>query len=161
MERRIPLAEFRLLSQVGTLVTEGWSIGFQNNDELLMGFMSKMLVFIEQCALDQGRSQFAWLLTGIQEVPSHMLVTSKKKPGMEPFSRLCSPSWISANLQYVRDLDYMESRMSTMAGGKPNKAHPAEDGDPAPKAKAKQRPKGKGKGNKSQQPPEQEQTEGT
>lgn len=160
MERRIPLAEHRLLSQMATLVTEGWSVGFQNSDELLMGFMSKMLIFIEQCALDQGRSQFAWLLTGIQEVPAHMLVSSRRKPGMEPFSRLCSPSWISANLQYVRDLDYMEARMSTMAGGKPSKTLPADDADGPPKAKAKTRPKGKGRGNKGQQIQEQEPAEG-
>lgn len=70
---------------------------------------------------------------------------------MEPFSRLCSPSWISANLAYVKDLDYIEARMSNM--GKPSKAaqHPEEE-NPNPRAKAKPKAKkGKGKGDQSSQ----------
>ena len=122
MERRVPLSEHRLLAQFGTLVTEGWSIGYQSGNEELMGFMGKMLIYVEQCALDSGRSQFAWLLTGIQEVPAHMLVSSKRKPGLEPFSRLCAPSWISANLQYIKDVDYMEARMISMTSGRPSRA---------------------------------------
>lgn len=156
MERRVPLAEHRLLSQMSTLVTEGWSIGHTSGNEELLGFMGKMMVFIEQCALDSGRSQFAWLLTGLQEVPQHLLVSNRKKPGLEPFSRLCNPSWISANLQYIKDIDYMEARMVSMTGGKPSKALAGEEGDAPNKPKPKQRPKGKGKGKQSQTAAEQE-----
>ena len=68
---------------------------------------------LEQTALDSGRTQLSWLLTGLQDPPYHLLVNHRRRPGMEPFSRLCAPSWISANLAYVKDLDYIEARMRT------------------------------------------------
>eukprot|EP00435_Cladocopium_sp_Y103_P045805 s1566_g13.t1 len=93
MERRIPLADHKMLSHFATLVAEGW-------------------------------------------------------PGMEPFSRLCAPSWISANLAYVKDLDYIEARMQNI--GKPSKAAIQADEEVLPRAKPKARPKGKGKGKSNQ-----------
>ena len=161
MERRVPLADHRQLALFATLVSEGWNIGYQSQNTELLGMMGKMMVFIEQCALDAGRSQFAWLLTGLQDPPMHMLVSQKRKPGMEPFSRLCSPSWISANLAYVKDLDYMESRMTSMTSGKAGKALAQEDGDAQPKAKPKTRPKGRGKGKGSQPAAESSAVEGS
>ena len=159
MERRIPLSDHRLLAQFATLVADGWSTGYTTSNPELLGVMGRFMIFIEQCALDAGRSQFAWLLTGLQDPPMHLLVTQKRKPGMEPFTRLCSPSWISANLAYVKDLDYMESRMNSMVSSKPGKAQIGDE-DAQPKAKAKNRPKGKGRG-KAQSGQEADQTEGS
>lgn len=148
MERRIPLADHKMLSHFATLVAEGWSIAHQSNNVELMGTMGRMMMYIEQTALDSGRTQLSWLLTGLQDPPYHLLVNHRRRPGMEPFSRLCAPSWISANLAYVKDLDYIEARMQNM--GKPSKAAIQADEEVQPRAKPKSRPKGQGKGKSNQ-----------
>ena len=81
------------------------------------------------------------------EPASHLLMSSRKKPGLEPFARLCPAPWVAANLSYLRDLDYMETRMAAL--GKPNRSKAAlsdEEKDPKPKAKATPKAKGRGKG---------------
>ena len=64
IERRVPLAEHRMLAMVGTMLAETWAIGFEHQDQILMGAVARMLFFVEQCAIDGGRTQLAWLLTG-------------------------------------------------------------------------------------------------
>jgi hypothetical protein len=147
VERRIPLQEFRLLSLVATMLAESWAIGYDAQDKLLMGSISRMLLFVEQTALDGGKTQLSWLLSGYPEPASHLLMSSRKKPGLEPFARLCPAPWVAANLSYLRDLDYMETRMAAL--GKPNRSKAAlsdEEKDPKPKAKATPKAKGRGKG---------------
>lgn len=76
-----------------------------------------------------------------------MLMTARKRPGLEPFARLCPATWVSANLSYLRDLDYLESRMQSVGknkSGKPNQQD--EDPDAASGNPRKPRPKGKAKG---------------
>ena len=60
----------------------------------LMSFTSRLLSFIEQAALDQG----------------------KRVPGLNSFLRLAQPQWLAANLAYVKDLDYAEKEDSCSAG---------------------------------------------
>jgi len=149
VERKIPLAEHRLLSQVAFMIAESWNIGFESQNIELLGVLSLMMYFVEQAAIEQGRTQTAWLLCGWQEPPYQILVSHKRRSGLQQFCRICNPSWISANLAYVKDLDYMESRLSANAKG--SKAiQPLED---EPSAQPKRRPqKGRGKGKqKSQQ----------
>ena len=156
MERRIPLADHRTLAQFACLISEGWAIGFESGNEQMLGVLAKMMIFVEQCALDGGRSQLGWLLTGLQDPPMHLFVSHRKRPGLEPFSRLSSPAWISGNLAYLRDLDYLEGRMSNLHKNQRHQA--AEDPDVSAKPKPKPRPKGKGKG-KAQTAPEGEAVE--
>ena len=149
VERRMPLAEFRLLSLVATMLAESWAIGYEAQDKLLMGAVSRMMFFVEQTALDSGRAQLAWLLSGYPKPASHMMMTARKKPGLEPFARLCPASWISANLSYLHDfLDYMETRIANLS--KPNRNKPPLSDDDNKEAKTKPKPqlksKGKGKG---------------
>lgn len=148
MERRIPLAENRLLTHFASMIAEGWATGFLSNNVELMGTMGRMMIYVEQTALDNGRTQLSWLMTGLQDPPYHLLVNHRRRPGMEPFSRLSAASWVSANLAYVRDLDYLEARMTNMQ--KPSKAALQDVADAEPRPKAKQKPKGKGKGKTAQ-----------
>lgn len=106
MERRMCLAEHRLLSYVTMMLVESWTVAFDAKDELMMGALARMLFFVEQASIDNGKLQLAWLLTGIQDPPFHLLTSRKKQPGLQPFARLCPPSWVSGNLAYLRDLDY-------------------------------------------------------
>ena len=64
--------------------------------------------------------QLGWLLTGMAEPPFNLYSNNRRRVGLQPFCRLCHPSWVAANLSYVRDLDVLESKMLSM--GKPSKA---------------------------------------
>ena len=110
-ERRMPLAEHKLLTYVSFLMAEAWATGVGSNNEELMGVAAKVLIFCEQVALDQGRMSLGWLMTGQQEPPFQILQSNRKRPGLQPFTRLAAPAWVSANLAYVRDLDVLESKM--------------------------------------------------
>ena len=147
MERRMPVAEHKTLALVATLCAEGWQTAFASQNVELMGALAKILIFVEQTAMDSGKMQLSWLLTGHQEPPWQLLTTHRKMPGLQPFSRLAAPSWISANLAYLKELDYMETRVLSVG-----KQQPAEKAERDPEAKPKPRPKGKkgaGKGAKN------------
>lgn len=150
MERRMCLAEHRLLSYVTMMLVESWTVAFDAKDELMMGALARMLFFVEQASIDNGKLQLAWLLTGIQDPPFHLLTSRKKQPGLQPFARLCPPSWVSGNLAYLRDLDYIEGRLQAL--GRPLKLTTEgiveEDPKPGPKKQPKP-PKGGRKGKDS------------
>ena len=146
MERRMPLAEHRLLTYMAMMVSESWAVAYNSGDEMMLGSLSRMMWFIEQAAIDSGRLQLAWLLSGHPEPPFHMLVTRKKQPGLQAFSRLCPPSFVSGNLAFLKDLDYIETRLSAI--GKPQKMN--QDGEIEEVKPPKKNPKeGKGKGKKN------------
>ncbi len=146
VERRIPLAEHKLLAHFATLLAEGWAEAYGNQNWEMMGFLSKALIFTEQCALDSGKLPLAWLMTGYSEPNMQLLVSHKHRPGLKPFSRLASPSWISANLAYLRDLDFLEGRMNQVGKQKPGKEQTEGEDDP-PKPPKKKKGKGQSKSN--------------
>ena len=149
IERRIPLSEHRLLCHVATLAAEGWAQAFESGNNQMLGFLGLLLMFVEQVALDQGRLQLGWLLTGLPEPNHHVHFSFKKKPGLKPFSSLASPVWVSANLAYLKDLDFFANRLNpsiptkTLAIGDKDEL---EGADPKPKPKRRARKGGRGKG---------------
>ena len=120
VERRMALGENKIWAIWGTMLAESWAVGYESGNHELLGVISKMLCFLEQMSIDNGRTQLAYLLTGYQEPSMHMMMPAKKRPGLQPFARLAPPSWVSANLAYLKDLDYFESRSSAV--GKPPKS---------------------------------------
>eukprot|EP00438_Fugacium_kawagutii_P033184 Skav219798 [mRNA] locus=scaffold147:115277:117782:- [translate_table: standard] len=97
---------------------------------------------------DKGRTQTAWLLTGWQEPPYHILLSSKKKGSLQQFCKLCKPAWLTANLAYLRDLDFVEARMAAV--GKPRQPALDDPENPSKPPPKKKTPKGKGKGKNPQ-----------
>ena len=154
VERRVPLAENRQLTYLAFMLSEAWAAGFESDNLELQGWVCKMMIFIEQTCLDGGKMNLAWLLTGQQDPPFHLLVNNRRRPGLQPFTRLASPSWVSANLAYVRDLDVLESKMLTV--GKPDKGKQGQEEneiEPGPKPKKQPRPgknRGRGQGDQGQ-----------
>jgi len=143
IEKRIPLADQKLLAHFAVLAAEGWSIAHMSQNLEMQGFLARMLFFVEQCALDAGRVELGWLMTGFPEPNTHLHFPLRRTPGLKPFTRLCSPLWVSANLAYLRDLDYLDGRIQTL--GKPgSKGNAAAEDPERPKPKAKVKP-GKGK----------------
>ena len=148
LERRVPLADHRLLSHVAALLGEGWAIAHGSNNVQMKGFLGRALIFLEQCALDNGKLELAWLMSGFSEPSTHLHFSLRKTPGLKPFTRLAHPLWVSANLAYLKDLDYLEGRMATLGQGRgKNKPEtPLNPGDPPkPKPKPKKPKKGSGK----------------
>ncbi len=142
MERRIPLQEYRQLTLFATMVAEAWQVGYESRNVEMLGLLARMMFFIEQTAIDGGKTQLSWLLSGWTEPNTHILLPSKKRPGLQPFSRLCSPAWVSGNLAFLRDLDFIEGRLMTV--GKPIKKPPITEEDeekPIRNPKPKPRPK--------------------
>lgn len=148
MERRMPLSDHKTLAYVATLCAEGWDVAFASQNIELMGVLGKILIFLEQAAIDAGKLQLAWLLTGHQEPAWQILVSHRRHPGLQPFSRLASPSWVTANLAYLKELDYLDTRKQSLT-----KLGPVEkadrDAEPKPKSKAKPK-KGAGKGKRAE-----------
>ena len=141
VERRMPLLENRLLAHFAVLIAEGWDIAYQSGNAEMLGFLGKMAIFTEQTALDRGRLQLSWLLTGYTEPNQAMLFSVKNAPGLKPFSRLASPAWVSANLAYLKDLDYAEGRLAAL-----QKNHSKASSETAEEKDKKPKIKGKGKG---------------
>ncbi len=152
VERKMVLADHRTLGYVATLAAEGWAIAHETSNLPMMGFLSKLLMFIEQTCLDRGRTQLAWLLTGCQDPAFNLHHGLKTHGSLKPFSTLARASWVSANIAYLKDLDYLEGRMATIgrqpkAGGEVDQELPDK---PPKKPPKKAPPKGQGKGKESQ-----------
>lgn len=149
IERRVPLSENKLLAHFAVLAAEAWSIAHGSNNIEMKGFLARVLFVIEQVALDGGKLELGWLLGGFPEPNTHLHFSVKRTPGLKPFSRLVSPIWLSANLAFLRDLDYMQGRIQTIGTGKQHVAtgQPQEESD-APNPKRRPRPKKKQKGGK-------------
>jgi len=76
-ERRVPLADQSDFGRVGSS-----SGGRQCSD----WFPWTSAFFVEQTALDGGRLERSWLLTGFTEPNAQFHFSIKKTPGLKPFS---------------------------------------------------------------------------
>lgn len=144
VERRLPVSESRLMTYLAFLMADAWALGHGSNNHELMGVAGKVLMFLEQASLDQGRLQLAWLLTGRQDPPFNILQSNKKKTGLFPFSKLAAAPWIAANLAFVKDIDMLESKTLAMRKDTKPNAEGEEDAEPKPKRPPKN-PKAKWK----------------
>ena len=148
LERRVPVGEHRLLTQLGYLMAHAYELGSRSNNRELQGFAMKGMVFVEQTAIDSGRTNLSWLLTGLPEPNFQLCQRNRQRSQLQPFSKLANPAWVAANISYLKDLDFLEGKIQ--AAGKTGKdrdrdaAKQEDKGDAAPKPKRK--PKGKGKG---------------
>ena len=150
VERKMALADHKTLGYVATLAAEGWAVAHETSNLPMMGFLSKLLMFLEQTCLDRGRTQLAWLLTGCADPAFNLHHGLKSHSSLKPFSTLARASWVSANIAYMKDLDYLEGRMATIGRiQKPGKEDDPDVLDVAPK-NPKPKKKGRGKGKDSQ-----------
>ncbi|CAE7765963.1 unnamed protein product [Symbiodinium sp. CCMP2592] len=149
IEKRVPLQDQRLLQTFAALTAFGWEQGFRSGNTELQGFASRLLLFIEQSALDAGKTQLGYLLSGYPD-PSPLGFTARRAPGLKSFSRLTPPQWMAANLAYLKDLDYAETRIAQLGAGRPpkppttdpgNTATEEDDKPPKPPRRPPRRPK--------------------
>ena len=144
LEKRCPLGDHRLLTQVGYLFAAAWEHGFKTNNPDLLGHASRGMLFVDQAATDFGRTNLAWLLTSLPEPQYSITQRNRTRNSISPFTRLAHASWVAANVSYMKDLDYLEGRIkstNTSAAPSGNAKTEAEDG-----AAAKKQPWKKKKG---------------
>ena len=134
VEKKIPLGDMRLLTFFGTMLAHMWEVAYVNADELMLGHVSRALLFVEQSAMDGGKTQMGWLLAGWPEPNWAITTQNKKRMGVTPFGRLANPSWIAANVAFLKDLDFLENRLRT-TGQKSVKEDESADPDKPPKTK--------------------------
>ena len=64
LEKRTPLADQKMLTQMGYFFAHGWEVGFRSGNRALMGYCAKGMVYVNQVATDGGRSTglgfFGW-----------------------------------------------------------------------------------------------------
>lgn len=88
LEKRCPLGEQRLLTQMGYILAAAWEHGFKTQNQDLMGHAARAMVFIDQTAMDAGRTNLSWLLTGLPEPQYSIVQRNKIRTALAPFSRL-------------------------------------------------------------------------
>ncbi len=138
LEKKMPLGDMKLLTFMGAYLSHAWEAAYIAKDELMLGYIARGLLFVEQAALDSGKTTMAWLLTGLPEPNWSATSLNRRRQGLQPFARLSQASWAAANVSYLRDLDFMETKMRAV-GGKGNKGH-EETGDDPPTDKPTRRP---------------------
>ena len=139
MERRIALGDQRMLTYIGQFMACSWQVGFEQGNDLAMGLAARGMMMVEQMSLDSGSCQFAWLLSAFPEPDLQQISQNKKRLSIKPYARLASAPWIAGNLAFLKDLDYLESRLRGNKGN--DKADDRESKDDA----STKKPGGKGK----------------
>ena len=72
--------------------------------------MALLAVYLEQVAVDGGRHQLGWLLTGMPNPPFQLAQAHSQRAQEDPVGFLGDPRWVAANFAYFKDVDYFESR---------------------------------------------------
>eukprot|EP00439_Symbiodinium_sp_Y106_P052966 s425_g7.t1 len=133
LDKKVPLHEHKTLGYMATFLAYGWQASRESGNTEMEAFCGRGLMAIEQMILDNGRLQIGWLMTGMPEPVFPGTVAARRGAALRPFSKLCKPAWAASCLAYVKDLDYMESRLKA-ARETPKFSSPA-------RPKAKWRPK--------------------
>ena len=145
LERRMPLGEMKLLTLFGYFLAHAWETAFLAQDEIFLGFASRGLMMVEQAAMDGGKTQMGWLLTALPEPNWALVNQNRKRQGIQPFARLCQPSWIAANVAFLKDLDFLDNRMRSSGNKLEKESTPSDEPDKSERRIKKQWPKAKAK----------------
>ena len=141
VERKFLLGDAKLLTYVSLLLAEMWTVCEETKSTKVQGLVARGLIMTEQVALDQGRTQLGWMMTGLPEPPFNQVQKNTRRPGIRPFAQLADPRWVAANIAYLRDMEFFETKL----GGKGAPNQPREETDGV-QPRAKYRPKNGKKG---------------
>lgn len=109
MERKVSIRELKTLTLMGFFFAHMWEDARTQEDELAEFWSARGLVMVEQWAIDNGRSQMAWLLGGLPDPDTSLL--QHRRSDLRPYARLCQSTWIAAQVAYLRDIEFLEGRM--------------------------------------------------
>ena len=127
IEKHCPLGDNRHLTQQAYLWAFAWETGFRSNNVELLATASRGLVYTDQTAMDFNKAKLSWLLTALPD---------------SQYSALANASWVGANVAFMKDLDFLESKMKA-ATGPAKGATPQDEGHEEATSKKPWRPKKK------------------
>lgn len=111
VEKRMCLGDMKTLTLYAMFLASGWETAYHLRDENMMGWTAKGLMMTEQFCLDNGRTKVGWLLAGLPEPNFGVLERNKPKRGLRPYARTANPAWVAANVAYLKDIDFLETRL--------------------------------------------------
>ncbi|CAL1141466.1 unnamed protein product, partial [Cladocopium goreaui] len=104
LPRLASVGEQQILTDLGLQAP----VGARSGNRELQGFAMKGMTFVDQASIDAGRTQLAWLLTGLPEPNYQVCQRNKQRAQLQPFSKLTSATAVAANVSYLKDLDFLE-----------------------------------------------------
>ena len=136
---KVPLGSMRGLTYFAFATAQLWEAAERDDLAALTAQVALLAVYLEQVAVDGGRHQLGWLLTGMPNPPFQLVQAHSQRAQEDPVGFLGDPRWVAANLAYFKDVDYFESR-TKLVGKQPPSDRPG-GLPPKPKAKPKGAPK--------------------
>ena len=115
LERKVPLKDHRTLTLMGFYLAHMWEAARESGNIEFESWASRGLLMVEQWAIDNGRSQAAWLLSGLPDPDFAQL--QARRTDLRPYGRLAEPTWIAAQVAYLRDVEFLENRLRGKAPG--------------------------------------------
>ena len=92
---------------MAVLLARLWELAERGRGPELQAQIAAGSTFVEQTVLDGGRTDVSWLLTGLPPPPAQM---SGAVRSQRPGSSLLPAKWLSANIAYLQDLDFLTAR---------------------------------------------------
>ena len=120
----IPVGNARILGFLGFGIAMAWDQLYQNNVQLAQDTLSRLMVAVEQAAIDRSRFERAWPLTHLPEPPWPQLqatAAARRSDGDPQFGTLSDPSWITTALALRKDLASLAEGRKRKPPGKGDK----------------------------------------
>ena len=136
-ERKIPMKELKTVQIFTHFLAHQWGDCRRQGDQLGEAWAARGLVMAEQLAIDQGRTQLGFLLSGLPDIDvSHL---PARRTDIRPYGRLSAANWMAAQVAFLKDVDYLESRMKQSRPSGHQDAPPDKSNDPEDKQPNKPR----------------------
>ena len=100
-----------LLTHMAWLSAELWRASEEGSPERVQTLLSCQCMFIDQLAGDRGYHEAAWFLTGLEPPPCRVTRQHTEREAQSPFSPLVDPRWLSAQGEYVKELQGFRTRL--------------------------------------------------
>ena len=96
LERKVPLKDLKTVQLFSFLLAHMWEDMRRTGNQRGEFWAARGLVMAEQFAVDAGRTQFGWLLSGLPDVDQGHLIN--RKGDLRPYGRLSAAPWIAAQV---------------------------------------------------------------
>ena len=127
-----------LLTHMAWLSAELWRASEEGAPERVQTMLTCQCLFIDQLAGDRGYLEAAWFLTALEPPPCRVPRQHAERGAQSPFSPLADPRWLSAQGEYVRELQGFRSRLDAERASTHPKQTPSDPKHPrGPKASPK------------------------
>ncbi|CAE7201231.1 unnamed protein product, partial [Symbiodinium microadriaticum] len=126
LERKVPLRDLKTVQLFSFFLAHMWEDMRRTGNQRGEFWAARGLVMAEQFAVDAGRTQFGWLLSGLPDVDQGHLIN--RKGDLRPYGRLSAAPWIAAQVAFLKDVEFLEGRMRNKpTGGADQSADPEDE----------------------------------